>query len=60
MTVTFIINGQGLVIEARATGMGPDSMRKQVEDIFQSIKFPRPSGNGIVRVVYPINFNRPG
>jgi len=50
----FIINGNGVVTQVSARGLGDRTVESCVAGIIGAIQFPRPDGGGIVQVTsYP-------
>ncbi|MBL4632492.1 MAG: AgmX/PglI C-terminal domain-containing protein [Kofleriaceae bacterium] len=58
--VQFIINATGGVQGAKAAGMGNAKVEKCVAGAIKSIKFPAPTGGGMVNVTYPFTFSPAG
>jgi hypothetical protein len=60
VTTQFVISGVGAVISVKASGMGNRNVESCVEDAIRSIKFPAPTGGGLVNVTYPFTFHAAG
>ena len=60
VTTEFMVNGQGRVIYANASGMDNQRLETCVADVLASVQFPTPSDNGTVQVKYPFHFRRAG
>lgn len=60
VTTRFTISGTGSVIAAQAGGIGDATVEACVAGVIQNIQFPRPTGGGVVNVVYPFTFRPAG
>ncbi|MCG8422141.1 MAG: AgmX/PglI C-terminal domain-containing protein [Proteobacteria bacterium] len=60
VNATFLIDGHGAVIASRASGLHSEPVEACVARVIKSIRFPRPSGGGSVRVTYPFHFRISG
>jgi hypothetical protein len=57
----FTIDGNGKVIQVKATGIGSSEVESCVEATIRSIQFPKPTGGGMVNVTsYPFTFRPAG
>jgi hypothetical protein len=55
IVVHFTISPDGVVLSAKAKGLGGHDLEDAIADIFRSIAFPKTSNGGLIAVSYPIN-----
>jgi hypothetical protein len=56
----FLISGTGAVVSVTASGLANRTAEDCIAATIQSIQFPRPTGDGMVRVRYPFTFRPAG
>lgn len=60
VTSSFLIDGNGAVIAAKAKGMGHERVESCVSEVVRSLAFPRPANRQSVQVSYPFHFRTAG
>ncbi len=60
LTANFSIGSNGLVIGAKASGMGDDDLQQCVASVVASIHFPSTENGALVNVSYPFTFQPAG
>jgi hypothetical protein len=55
VVVQFTISPEGVVLNAKAKGLGGHDLEGAIAEIFRSIEFPKTSNGGVIAVTYPIN-----
>ena len=56
LTVTFLIDRDGIVASATASGLGNANVETCVAAVIKAIVFPKPKGGGSIQVNYPFTF----
>ncbi len=56
VVVQFTISPDGVVLNAKAKGMGQD-LNDAIAEIFRSIEFPKTTNGGVIAVSYPIHLH---
>jgi len=56
LTVTFLIDRDGTVASASASGLGNANVETCVAAVIKAIVFPKPKGGGSIQVNYPFTF----
>ena len=59
VTANFTLNGNGAVIESRASGVSP-AASSCIASVISNIKFPKVGGTGIYPIKYPFNLRPAG
>jgi hypothetical protein len=60
VNTSFVISAQGAVLSSTASGIGDAELEGCIAGVVGSIQFPRPEGNGLVKVSYPFRLRTPG
>lgn len=60
VTTEFMVNGQGKVIYANASGIGSKRLESCISGVVATVKFPKPGDQSAVKVKYPFHFRRAG